>query len=267
MRRTVGLIVLCGLALATCVVLTGQSQTQQKPIAFELASIKEDASGELNGTLQMRPGGYFRAVNFGVFNLVAFAFRTASRNLFPTQIVGLPEWVSSVRYDIDAKMNHDLFDATAGDPLRTPKAVRALLEDRFKLRTHVEQRVQPVYDLVVLKAGHLGPQIRLSTADCEKDRSKCGFIRSLGGRHFKAESITIETLAGMFEGTAGRVVVDRTGLRGYFDLEIEWAEDENATDKVSIFTAVQEQLGLKLESTKAPVDVLVIDRLERPTPD
>jgi uncharacterized protein (TIGR03435 family) len=89
----------------------------------------------------------------------------------------------------------------------------------------------------------------------------------IGGRHFKAESITIETRAAMFEGTAGRVVVDRTGLHGYFNLEIEWTEDENATDKVSIFTAVQEQLGLKLESTNGPVDVLVIDHVERPSTD
>ncbi|HUK32405.1 MAG TPA: TIGR03435 family protein [Vicinamibacterales bacterium] len=267
MGRTIGILFVSGFVLGTSLAVIGKGQTDQKPLAFEVASVKVNPSGEVTGTLQMRPGGYFRAVNFDIFNLVAFAFRTESRNLFPTQIAGLPEWASSARYDIDAKINHELFDATAGDPLRRPKAVRSLLEDRFKLRTHVARREQPMYNLVVLKPGQLGPQMHVSTADCDKDQSTCGFIRSLGGRHFRAESITIETLAGLFQGTVGRVVVDRTGLHGYFNLEIEWTEDENATDKVSIFTAIQEQLGLKLQSTNGPIDVLVIDHVERPSTD
>ena len=235
--------------------------------AFDVAAIKRNTSGDANGTLQMRPGGYFRAVNFPIFNLMAFGFRQESRNLFRTQIAGLPGWTSSVRYDIDAKISRELLEATADDPLRTPKVVRSLLEDRFKLRTHVEQREQPVYDLVMLKPGQLGPQLHASTADCEKDRSKCGVIKSLGGLHFRAESITIATLAGMVQGTAGRIVVDHTGLRGFFNLEIEWAEDENATDKASIFSAVQEQLGLKLESAREAVDVIVVDHIEPPSED
>lgn len=252
--------------LTAALLLFGQAAAAPT-FTFDVAAVKRNTSGEANGNLQMRPGGYFRAVNFNIFNLVAFAFRTQTRNLFRTQIAGLPDWTSSVRYDIDAKMNRELFDATAEDPLRTPKVVRALLEDRFKLRTHVEKRDQPVYDLIVPKPGQLGPQIHASTADCEKDPSRCGFIRSGAGRHFKADSITIETLAGLIQGTAGRVVVDHTGLGGYFDLELEWAEDETVTDKPSMFAALQEQLGLKLEPAREAVDVVVIDHIEMPGED
>ena len=262
---------MAGLAqLLALVLLLAQVAAPPAPEAkaeFEVAAIKRNTSAEANGTLQMRPGGYFRAVNFNIFNLVAFAFRTHSRNLFRTQIAGLPEWTAAARYDIDAKMNREQFDAMTEDPLRTPKVVRALLEDRFKLRTHVEQREQAVYDLIVLKPGQLGPQIHLSTADCDRDPSRCGRIRSGAGRHFIADSITIETLAGLVQGTAGRVVVDHTGLRGYFDVELEWAEDETVTDKPSMFAALQEQLGLKLEPAREPVDVIVVDHIERPTED
>jgi uncharacterized protein (TIGR03435 family) len=123
------------------------------------------------------------------------------------------------------------------------------------------------YDLVRMKPGQLGPQIREAAVDCDKDRSQCGRIQYLGGRHYTGSGITIETLAGLLQGTAGRLVVDHTGLNGNYDLDIEWAEDESSTDKPSIFAAVQEQLGLKLESAREPVDVVVIDHIERPTED
>jgi uncharacterized protein (TIGR03435 family) len=231
--------------------------------SFEVAAIKRNVSVETNGFLGLLPGGYFRATNFDVFDLIAFAFRTKPRNLFRSQIIGAPDWTNSERYDINAKMNKALYDATEGDTLRAPKVVRSLLEERFKMQARVEQREMPVYALVVARDGSLGPQMRVSTADCEHDRAKCA-VRSFAGRHFSSGGVTLETLAGMLSGPSGRLVVDRTGLKGNYAIDLEWTEEDNAPDKPSIFAAVQEQLGLKLESIREPVDVVVIDHIERP---
>ena len=83
----------------------------------------------------------------------------------------------------------------------------------------------------------------------------------------KADALTNDLLTQLLATASGRIVVDRTGLKGPFNIDLEWSQDQTASDKPSIFTAVQEQLGLKLEATRAPVDVLVIDSVERPTPD
>jgi uncharacterized protein (TIGR03435 family) len=146
-----------------------------------------------------------------------------------------------------------------------PKLVQSLLEDRFKLKLHRDVHNMPVYALVVgNKGGTIGPQLHPSTVDCEKDRSKC---RVRGGTGvFAGASVTMDTLATMLSGPAGRLVFDRTGLKGTFDVNLEWAEDATS-DKPSIFAAVQEQLGLKLDLVREPVDVVVIDHVERPTED
>jgi len=132
---------------------------------------------------------------------------------------------------------------------------------------HHEQRQMTVYALVRLRPdGSLGPRFRQSTPDCFKESAKCGFAGGPIGR-VKASAITIGLLTQLLAGATDRVVLDRTGLDGGFEIDLEWSPDQTATDKPSIFTAVEEQLGLKLESTKAPVDVVVIDHVERPTED
>jgi uncharacterized protein (TIGR03435 family) len=103
-----------------------------------------------------------------------------------------------------------------------------------------------------------------STIDCQKDIGKCRMGGGTG--RFTMTSVTLDTLATMLTKPAGRLVSDRTGLTGLFDVDLEWAE-EAGSDKPSIFAAVQEQLGLKLESVREPVDVVVIDHVERPTED
>ena len=169
-----------------------------------------------------------------------------------------------------------------------PALLRPLLEDRFKLKAHVETRELPIFALVVARTdGRLGPQFRRPIVDClalrqaaragappplppSSDRPACG-VR-MGPGKLSAGGFSIENLVTMLSSTVERLVVDRTGLTGTFDVDLQWTQGDltGATpsdDRASIFTAVQEQLGLKLESTKGPVDVVVIDHVEHPTED
>jgi uncharacterized protein (TIGR03435 family) len=254
------------LLLITAAIAPFAGQETPLRLAFEVAAIKRSAALDSDGTLAMGPGGRFRTVNFDARNLIAFAYRTSQRSLFPSQIIGAPDWMSTERFDITAKISAELVARAATDPFQTPKLVQSLLEDRFRLKIHREVREIPVFVLTLArKDGVLGPNMRRSTVDCQKERAKCS-IRSLPGR-LTAGSITLATLTAMLSRPVERLIVNRTGLDGAFDVDLEWSPDQTATDKPSIFTAVQEQLGLKLESDRGPVDVVVIDHVERPTED
>jgi bla regulator protein BlaR1 len=256
------------LAKSLALALLLAQSAAQKP-AFEVAAIKRSDKLDAGGTLGLLPGGRFRAINWDARALIGVAYRTnPPRNLLSSQILGGPDWISTERYDITAKIVAELaatMDLPGRDPALMPKLVQSLLEDRFKLKMHYEKREMPVYALVIArKDGTLGPQLRVSTTDCEKERPKCR-LQFLTG-HYTFGSATLDTLATSLSGPAGRLVLERTGLSGKFDLELEWAA-EAGSDKPSIFAAVQEQLGLKLESVREPVDVVVIDHIERPTED
>jgi uncharacterized protein (TIGR03435 family) len=199
--------------------------------------------------------------------------------LHDIQVTGGPGWINSDRFDIVAKAE--------GNPSTDARLMlRTLLADRFKLMVHHETRELPVYALVIARRdGKLGPQLRPSNlADClaapklstpsdPNAAVRCGggFLRTgeLGAR-----AMEFSTLATTVSNLADRPVVDRTGLTGTFDWNLQWTADrspsptgDRSTDSVSLFTALQEQLGLKLEPTRGPVDVLVIDHVERPIED
>jgi uncharacterized protein (TIGR03435 family) len=173
----------------------------------------------------------------------------------------------SDHYDVTAKVP----DAAAlqDDPsfVKTRPLLQSLLEDRFNLRVHRETRQLPIYALVRAKTGGaLGPRLTRSSIDCAKEAAKCGFRGGPVGQ-IAGNAIPNDILMQLLGNATDRIVVDRTGLEGPFDVDLEWSPDQTATDKPSIFTAVQEQLGLKLESATGPVEVLVIDHVERPTED
>src|SRR5262249_5407026 len=142
---------------------------------------------------------------------------------------------------------------------------QSLLEDRFKLKVHRETRELQRYALVrAQKDGALGPQLRPSRLDCSVDFTKCS-IR-VGAGTFGSGSTPIVALTNYLASSIVQtVVVDRTGLEGRYEINVEWSADQSATDKPSIFAALQEQLGLKLEPERGPVDVVVIDHVDRPT--
>jgi len=236
------------------------AQAPAKP-AFEVATIKRNLNGE-GGSIGIEPGGRFRAINADVRFMIATMYRpNGGPRLFPSQIVGLPDWTSTEKYDMVGKVADEFAGLSAAEQFRRmPPMVQSLLEDRFKLRLHRETRQMPIYTLVVARPNVIRP----SAVDCRKEPNKCS-IQSAGG-HYSAVGLTMNNFMIFLSNTVERVVIDRTQLQGAYDVEFDWSS-EAGSDKPSIFTAVQEQLGLKLESDRGPVDVLVIDNIERPTPE
>jgi len=178
----------------------------------------------------------------------------------PDQIVGLPAWASSEAFAIEAKMDGDTVAALAKlQPQeqwqQRQKMLQALLADRFALKVHRTTKELPIYVLTVVDAGKL-----------KKSVSETGRSSSYSGK-FTARGISIDSLAMNLSNTVGRTVVNQTGLAGAYDFTLEWApEGADASDpRPSIFTALEEQMGLKLKSAKGPVDAIVVDAIERPS--
>ena len=144
--------------------------------------------------------------------------------------------------------------------------------------THWETRERPVYVLVLASPGKLGTKLKPHTGDCNRPPGsapaagsapvRCGTNANIAAGKVTGTGITMETFARNLSGGTGRYIIEKTGLTGAYDLELEYTPDQSArTTGASLFTAMQEQLGLKLDSQRAPIDVLVIDRVERPTAD
>ena len=263
-------------AALVCSVVCVLALSAQTPIptstdvAFEVASIKPNKSGGTNSSTSGRAGS-FSATNVTAGRLIIFAYR-----LREFQLVGGPGWMQSERFDIQARQPEK---AQSDNPAMT----RALLRDRFKLVAHTETRQDQVYALVLARAdGRLGLQMKASTINCSPSEpgaaSPCGTNASVNetvGR-LTGTGQSMQNLANVL-GSFGlsRMVLDRTGLTGGFDFELRWTPDNlrsgaasaQANDAPSIFAALQEQLGLRLESQRGPVEFLVVDSIERPTPD
>jgi uncharacterized protein (TIGR03435 family) len=258
--------------LLCSIALLAQAPAAPKP-TFEVASVKPNASGSTSSSVNIEPGGRLIGKNQTVRNLVRNAW-----NLQPYQIVGGPDWISTDHFDLLAK----IADADMGPDWR-PRSedimlrVQSLLEDRFRLVTHRETRELPAYALVSLRAdGKLGDKLKPHTGQCgnpvqpQSNGPNCGTNMNMTPQIARVTGIgiTMETFARNLANGAGRFVVDRTGLTGLFDLDLEFTPDQSAdTIGASLFTALQDQLGLKLDAQRAPVEVLVIDSVSQPTPD
>lgn len=243
--------------------------------SFEVATIKRNVSGDPGGGGGFRAGGRFQMTNVDVQTLVRIAYRQGPP-LYPSQIVGGPEWMRSDSYDITATVG-DALAAKSPAELRgmQPLLLQSLLEDRFKLRIHRETRELQRYGLVLARKDKvLGPDLRPSRIDCSVDFTKCSVNAQPGA--FTSGSTPISTLANYLASAVVQTVVsDKTGLEGRYEIVLEWTPDRTrvppsgetapAADKPSIFAALQEQLGLKLEPERGPVNVVVIDHIERPT--
>ena len=178
----------------------------------------------------------------------------------PEQIVGLPAWAGSEAFAIEAKMDGDTVAALAKlQPQeqwqQRQKMLQALLADRFALKVHRTTKELPIYVLTVVDAGKL-----------KKSVSETGGSSTYSGK-FTARGISIDSLAMNLSNTVGRTVVNQTGLAGTYDLTLEWApEGADASDpRPSIFTALEEQMGLKLKPARGPVDAIVVDAIKRPS--
>ena len=252
----------------TAVILAAQSPGDGE-LAFEVVSIRENATTSSSGGGGPRPGGRFIYTNVRAIGLISSAYAIPS-----DRVVGAPAWAGTLKYDINAigKENANI------DEIR--QMLLSMLRDRFSLAAHIERRELPVYHLVLARSdGRLGPKVRPSAVDCENPetaRKAAKTAASTGGRipcgisflpnAYVIGGERIAILEPLLSTAAGRPVLDRTGLTGRYDIDLEWSRaGAEQPDGVSIFTAVQEQLGLKLESTTALLDVVVIDRFERPS--
>jgi len=261
--------------------------------SFDVASVKRNTSGDWRKSIGPAPGGRFLATNQTLRELMPFAFGLPQMTA-NIRIVGGPKWIDSDRFDVVAKTNG------TPSPQELSAMLRTMLNDRFKLAARTETRELPIYMLVMAKSdGAYGPRLRrsdVSEVDCAARRAAlrrrepvpppqpgkppvCGGGRTVLGK-ITGVGWSVDQLVTSLAPFAGRVVLERTGLSGLFDFEIEWTPDQLPRQPPddpeplridpngpSLFTALQEQLGLKLESTKGPVDVLVVDRVERPTED
>lgn len=282
-------------------------QSQAAPadtLTFAVVSVREnksDGPANLNipllGDIHTPTGGVFSGTNIRLFTYLYFAFNFTG-NQVQLLVPHLPGWVGSEHYDIEARAE--------GNPTKAQMRlmVQSLLEDRFKLAAHYETQQLPVYAAVLSKSGKTGLQLRphsenapcstvppaLSTPDGAPTQpaitgefpTVCGGIVAMpesapgrmrvGGRNIPIGMI-ISTLAQM--GGFDRSVIDQTGLSGNFDFSIEWTPQHRGPETGTqpddsgpqLMQALNEQLGLKLESKKGPVEVFILDHIEKPSPN
>ena len=271
MRHT---LIALAIAAASAASLFAQSYV------FEAASVKPARPDNPPGQgVSRAPGGRFTAVNAPLRFLIVYAYQLQGH-----QLVGAPDWIANERFDIVAKMEGDPPSiVTSGpDPMRL--ATRALLSDRFGLVVHRETRELDIYALTMARpGGKPGRALKPSPEDCAVMAAAaraatpapgpdgappfiCG--SSFGKGRIRFAGYPISLFANGLSLNLERAVVDRTGLTGNWAFELTYAPEPSPdSDAPSLFTAIQEELGLKLESTKGPVEVLVIDRVERPMPD
>ena len=254
-----------------------------KAFTYEVASIKPEKSGGMGFRVMNTPDGFTADTTVQMLIRIAYGIED-------NQISGAPGWVNSDKYDVEAKMDQatanevrKLSEDNQQEPARQ-RMLQALLADRFKLTTHRETKELPIYSLAVAKGG---PKLHeAKPGDTYPNGIKGpngrpgGHLMRMGRGELTAQSIELAQLGHLLSEQMGRTVIDNTGLKGHYDFTLKWTPDRSTpmlsgatgSDSAplpdsgpSIFTAIQEQLGLKLESQKGPVELLVIDHVEKPS--
>lgn len=226
------------------------AQSTPRP-SFEVASVKPSGPDD-RLMYRLQPGGRYLATGLTLKMLIANAYSVPD-----FLISGGPSWRDADKYNIEAKVGSPL-PPWPDSNKQLSLMFQSLLEDRFKLALHRETREEPVYDLVVARSG---AKLKMASAD-----ERTGFEMTTGRIHSMA--VPLEYLATNLGYLVGRQVIDKTGLTGKYSYTVTYTPEDAApadADGPSIFTAVQEQLGLKLESTKGRVELLMIDHVEKPS--
>jgi bla regulator protein blaR1 len=292
MKKTISVFILVIMAVTSAAVFAGGvlPQAENPPLAFEVASIKPnipDGSGQMRMGIQPLPGGRLNVTNASLKMLIRFAY-----NIDDAQISGGPSWLDSDRYDIVAKGEGN---ATT-DQLR--QMLQSLLADRFQLKFHHDSKELPVYALL---AARNGPKLKPAAEDAPVVGARGAAVGGRGAIMMMrggamtqiAGNMSMDQLSQALANLLGRKVVNKTGLDGFYEIKLEWTPqpgegpvmmmpgmppgggdrgDRGAPPAAdpsgsSIFSAVQEQLGLRLESQKGPIDVIVIDSAAKPKED
>jgi uncharacterized protein (TIGR03435 family) len=248
--------------------LPSYAQAPPPRLSFEVASIKPNTSGSRSSGGGTRPGGRYVATNLQVRDLIGEAY-----SLQDFQLVDAPEWTSSERFDINATAGRETSDD------ETKLMLQTLLAERFGFVARRDTRELPIYELVMARPDHRpGPQLTGAAIDCTDPANKnrkaeaafCGTNINISSNSavMEAGSIPMSRFATVLAQFVNRIVVDRTGLAGGHNAKMTWTPNPNAeTSGPSLFTALQEQLGLKLESARGPVEILRVEKIDRPTPD
>ena len=239
------------------------AQEPQRPLAFDVTSVKPNTSGEQGGSSKGQPGRYV-GINVTLKRVIGLAYRPVQ------EFIGGPDWINTERFDIEGRVE--------GTPTQSQmlEMLRSLLSDRFRLAVHRESREIPAYALTVARGdGKLGADLR-PVAPCPPPAAppvasarSCGGF-AVGNGSIRGSGVTMTQLAAELpSATDGRYVVDRTGLGGAFDVSLAWNADAlspttTSDSAPSVFAALQEQLGLRLVPITTPIEVVVIDRAERP---
>ena len=266
------------------------AQTASKPMAFDVASIRRNVDNV--GTCspdQVQPTqNGFHMTNCPLLMAVGAAYVPTTGDplgyLVQERILGMPSGLSQERYNFDARIADSDSEAWR-DPAQRTKMLHAmmqtLLAERCKLVAHREMRDKSIYALVVSKNGpklKAAKQGEVEAAQAQHPDAvgipggSGVFVRGQANGHIDIYGATIGTLALLLSGPAGRPVVDKTGMTGIYDMHLDMgqtglAADSSAEPGTSVFTSLQEQLGLKLESQKDQVENLIIDHIERPSPN
>jgi uncharacterized protein (TIGR03435 family) len=276
--------VLAGLTSAA-IPLVGVGPEPDAPVFFEVASVRASTSGDLAQRIQAPPGGGFIATNAQLSLLIQRAY-----DISEDQLVNAPEWIHSARYDITARLDREPASPGRSQPDARSLALRSLLAERFKLAVHREIREFPIFALVMARGDRQpGPMLKPSSLDCSPEGMKaraaarqqgkpaaggCGSVFNIGSISFGGYPLS--EFAKVLSPYEERTVVDRTGLTGNWDFELRFTPDDVGQpapgqdppvidpNGPSFVTALRDQLGLKLDPAKGPVEVLVVDRVERP---
>ena len=264
-KQLTGMVVVLGMAVSCAF---GQGRTEPSAAdskadgvvlpgaAYEVATIRPTKPGDMGGVRTL-PSGEFISNGMSVKTTVGTAY-----GKFSFQILGGPAWLESDKYDIEAKPDNALAEQQSKLSLEQRaeeqgRMLQALLEDRLKLKVHLESRELPLFALVVEKSG-----LKL-----QETKAGAPYRMIVGNGKIVAQGVSMDELAGTLTGNIDHLVSNKTGLKGVYDFTLRYSDDLSGADSSasSIYTAVQEQLGLKLEPTKAPAQVLVIDHVERPS--
>ena len=286
------------LVLATIVLLPAIliAQTDPRP-SFDVVSIKPNRTNQGIPVVVFQPGGRVIAANVSVWQVMLVAYGLES-----VQLLNVPDWATTERFAIEARINDDTSSATVRLMLRS------MLADRFAVTVHTERRELPIFALKMARSDNrLGPKLRMSGSECapvrfpegvppppppppspagnaapiriilphdEPQRRRCGAMLAPGW--MSARNITMEELTRLVTQVMRRPVVDETELTGEFDLDVVFQPEglggaligpppQAISDAPALTTALQDELGLRLEFRTGPVDVVVLDRIERPT--
>jgi len=259
-----------------------QAQSADSNLTFEVASVKPADPNAQGTSIRVVPGGGLNMTNITLRNMITFSY-----DIRDFQLSGGPGWMGSERFDIQAKppatdtpivMANMTEEQRRAFQTELRMRLRALLAERFQLVVRKETKELPAYALVVGKNGH---KLEPVPEAAQPGQQRMGM--SMGRGQITATGADLQMLCNVLANSAGRPVVDKTGLKGRFNFKMEWTPDPGAGHMAppggprpdapppadltgpSLFTAVQEQLGLKLDSVRAPVDAYVVEKAEKPS--